>query len=101
MQSENLSCNATNCTHNFSRECKAGAINVGGQGAMSSSGTTCTTFVDRANSSFVNSVNALNTDTGNIRCEAYNCVHNENKGCHAEKVEIDAQNSHCNTFKSE
>lgn len=98
MQDGSLNCNATNCAHNFDRQCKAGAINVGGQGAVSISGTTCTTFVDRAESSFVNSVNALDTDVCNIKCEAHNCVHNENKGCLADNVQIDAQNACCNSF---
>ena len=101
MQGGGLSCNATNCSHNFDRQCKAGAINVGGQSAVQTSDTTCTTFVDRAESSFVNSIDALNTDVYNIKCEAHNCVHNENKGCHADNVQIDAQNAHCNSFKCE
>lgn len=99
MKGENVNCNATNCLYNFSRECKAGSINVDGQSAMSTSGTTCTTFVDKSQSSFVNSVDHSDTYTGNIRCEAYNCVYNKDKDCHAEKVEIDAQNARCNTFK--
>ena len=40
MQNGNLSCNATNCTHNFGCQCKAGAINVGGRSAVEISGTT-------------------------------------------------------------
>ena len=96
-----LNCNATNCVHNLDCECKAGAINISGQSAVSTSGTTCTTFVDKAKSSFVNSVDDLTTGTSNIKCEAHNCVHNENKGCHADNVQIDVQNARCNTFKCE
>ena len=96
-----LNCNATNCVHNLDCECKAGAINISGQSAVSTSGTTCTTFVDKAKSSFVNSVDDLTTETSNIKCEAHNCVHNENKGCHADNVQIDVQNARCNTFKCE
>lgn len=101
MQGGNLNCNATNCTHNFNNECKAGAINVSGRSAVESSETTCTTFIDRANSSFVNSIDALDTEVSNIKCEAYNCVHNQNKGCHADNVQIDVQNARCNTFECE
>ena len=57
-----LNCNATNCVHNLDCECKAGAINISGQSAVSTSGTTCTTFVDKAKSSFVNSVDDLTAD---------------------------------------
>ncbi|MCC3868860.1 DUF1540 domain-containing protein [Terrisporobacter mayombei] len=101
MQSGDLSCNVTNCAHNFGYECKAGAINIGGGGAVENIETTCTTFVDKAKSSFVNSIDALNTDVCNIKCEASNCVHNENKGCHADNVQIDVQNACCNTFECE
>ena len=101
MQNGNLSCNATNCTHNFGCQCKAGAINVGGRNAVEISGTTCTTFVDKATSSFVNSIDALDTKVANIKCEACNCVHNENKGCHADSVQIDMQNACCDTFECE
>ncbi|WP_455537771.1 DUF1540 domain-containing protein [Terrisporobacter sp.] len=101
MQGGDLNCNATNCSHNFDRQCKAGSINVGGQNAMSISGTNCTTFIDRAESSFVNSLDAVDTDVYNIRCEAYKCVHNENKACYADKVQIDAQNACCDSFRCE
>ena len=101
MQGGSLNCNATNCVHNFNYECKAGAINVSGNSAVETSGTTCTTFVDKSKSSFVNSIDTLDTDVYNIKCEAHNCIHNENKGCHADSVQIDAQNARCNTFKYE
>ena len=77
------------------------AINVGGRSAVEISGTTCTTFVDKATSSFVNSIDALDTKVANIKCEACNCVHNENKGCHADSVQIDMQNACCDTFECE
>lgn len=101
MQGGSLNCNVTNCLHNFNCECKAGAINVGGRSAVETSETTCTTFIDKAKSSFVNSIDALDTEVSNIKCEAYNCIHNENKGCHAENVQIDMQNACCNTFECE
>lgn len=101
MQSGSLNCNATNCEHNFNCECKAGAINISGRSAVESVGTTCTTFIDKANSSFVNSIDALDTEVSNIKCEACNCIHNENKGCHADNVQIDVQNARCDTFKCE
>lgn len=100
MQGGSLNCSATNCAHNSNCQCKAGAINVGGRSATSTSGTTCTTFVDKAQSSFVNSVDDLTTETCNIKCEARRCVHNENLGCHASNVQIDIQNAHCDTFET-
>ena len=100
MPGGNLNCSATNCSHNFGNKCKAGAINVNGSGALGAQGTNCATFVDRANSGFVNSINDCSTtETDNIRCEACNCVHNQNKACNASNVQIDFQNAHCDTFK--
>ena len=88
MQGRGLSCNATNCSHNFCYKCKAGAIDVSGGSAS------CRTFEDRAGRSFVNSLNDyFTTETSNIKCEALNCVHNENKGCYADDVQIDFNNA--------
>lgn len=101
MLEENLKCNATNCFYNRDCECGAGAINVSGQSAVSTDDTICTTFVDKSESSFVNSVEGLSTGTYNIKCQACKCVHNENKACLADNVEIDAHNACCNTFKCE
>lgn len=120
MQSGNLKCNATNCAHNQDFECRAGVIHVSGLGAVSIEGTNCTTFVDRndisilnslagdprekesffnsSNHSFVNSSGDSITEPSNIKCEAHNCIYNENKDCHAEKVQIDARNACCDSF---
>ena len=40
MKSGGLSCDATNCKHNFNYQCKAGAINISGQSAVENVGTT-------------------------------------------------------------
>lgn len=120
MQRAKLKCNATHCAHNRDYECKAGAIHVSGLGAASVEGTTCTSFVDRdsssfvnslagnpeekesffnsSNSSFVNSVGDSTTKPCDIKCEAHNCIYNENKDCHAEYVEIGASNAFCESF---
>ena len=56
MQKGNLKCNATDCAYNQNYECKAGRIQVSGRGAVSVEGTSCTTFLDKDNSSLVNSI---------------------------------------------
>lgn len=120
MQRGNLKCNATNCMHNLNYDCKAGAIHVSGLGAVAIEGTSCTSFADRdsssfvnslsgspkekesffnsSNSSFVNNVGDSTTNPCDIKCEAHNCIYNKNKECHAENVEIDADNARCNSF---
>ncbi|MDU2687471.1 MAG: DUF1540 domain-containing protein [Paeniclostridium sordellii] len=98
MQKGNLKCDATNCAHNIDYKCKAGAIHVSGLGAVAIEGTSCTSFVDRDSSSFVNSSGDLTTNSCDIKCEAHNCMYNKNKKCYADNVEIDADNAYCNSF---
>ncbi|MBC5996763.1 DUF1540 domain-containing protein [Romboutsia ilealis] len=120
MQRGNLKCNATDCAHNQDYECKAGSIHVSGLGAVSTEGTTCTSFVDRDsssyvdrmaenseekeqffnsfNSNFVNGVGDSTTQPCDIKCEAHNCIYNDNKECHADCVQIDAYNACCDSF---
>ena len=103
MQKGNLKCNATDCSYNQNYECKAGKIHVSGRGAVSIEGTSCTTFLDKdnsslVNSSFVNNVDNSTTHPSNIKCEAHNCKYNKNKQCYAENVQIDVNNAYCDTF---
>ena len=39
------------------------------------------------------------TTTEKIRCNAGNCIHNENGKCYAEQVQIKAANAACGTFE--
>lgn len=98
MQKRNLKCNATNCAFNQSMECSAGAINIRGAQAVTTDGTTCSSYVDRSSNSFTNGVNYVRTNPNNISCEACNCTYNENKNCTAENVIIDAHKASCDTF---
>ncbi|WP_343347046.1 DUF1540 domain-containing protein [Terrisporobacter petrolearius] len=98
MQNTNLKCNATNCAFNQRMECSAGAINIRGTEAVSTDGTTCSSYVDRNSNSFTNSVNSAKTNTYNISCEACKCAYNDNKNCTADNVSIDANKASCDTF---
>jgi len=98
MQNTNLKCNATNCAFNQRMECSAGAINIRGTEAVTTDGTTCSSYVDRNSNSFTNSVNPAKTNTYNISCEACKCAYNENKNCTADNVSIDANTASCDTF---
>ncbi len=98
MQNGNLKCNATNCAHNESCECRAGAIEVGGREAVTTSETCCSSFVDRVNSGFTNCEDCGCTKTQNIKCEACNCKYNENLCCMADDVRINEKDASCQTF---
>ena len=98
MQNTNLKCNATNCAFNQRMECSAGAINIRGTEAVTTDGTTCSSYVDRNSNSFTNSVNSVRTNTHNISCEACKCKYNKNKNCNAKSVNIGANKASCDTF---
>lgn len=109
METGNLKCNATECAYNQEHKCKAGSIHVSGLGAVSVEGTTCLTFAkalesdngafyNKANGTFVNSSSNSITEPNDIKCEAHNCIYNENKNCHAKSVQIDKINAYCDTF---
>lgn len=46
MKNRTLNCNATNCAHNFNRECRSGVINVSGRSTETTSETAYTIFID-------------------------------------------------------
>lgn len=98
MQNVNLKCNATNCAFNQRMECSAGAINIRGAQAVTTDGTSCSSYVDRSSNSFTNSVSSVRTNTSNISCQACNCTYNENKNCTSDSVIIDAYKASCDTF---
>lgn len=94
----NLNCSATNCTHNNSGACFAGAINVAGNSATSTSNTSCTSFVEGSFGSLTNCSDCNCTKPEHIICQAEKCKYNENKSCIAENVKINAQDASCETF---
>lgn len=100
MSNGNLNCSATNCGHNNCGLCYAGAINVSGSSATTTSNTCCSSFVEQDNGSFTNCANCTCTKTEHIRCEAGNCSHNEGGSCKAGSVQINAQTASCETFIS-
>lgn len=100
MNKGNLNCNVTNCAHNSENKCRVGHIDINGEKALKKIGTTCMTFLDRVDSGMINSVTDYhNTDAGDIRCAAGNCIHNKNKRCYANEVNICMDGGYCDTFK--
>ncbi len=98
---ENLKCNVRNCTFNHNMNCNAGAINIKGADALTTSETTCSSYVDRSANAFTNSVSNIKTTPNNISCEAYHCTYNKNMNCSASNVSIDVNKASCETFKYE
>lgn len=114
-----LSCNATNCVNNMSGICSASTISVLGSNAHSTEETQCETFAEKGlKNSFNNVLNmnvigefkqAFNNDTiemsPRIRCEAINCIHNEEEICVAHNIMVNgrealsSERTECETFK--
>ena len=99
MSNSNLSCSATNCVYNNASSCYAGAISVAGSNASTTPSTACVSFEDRSASSMTNSTEgSTRTRTGGIACQAQNCTHNSSGSCRASSVQINAQDTSCETF---
>ena len=118
---EALSCSATNCVHNVSGLCSANTINVKGSEAHTSNSTMCETFAEKglknalANVANMNVVGEFKQIFNSssiemspaIRCEAQNCLYNEDKICKANNVQIDGRSAltssktSCETFIEE
>ena len=113
-----LSCSANGCVNNVNGLCSANTIHVKGVSAHTSMGTECETFAEK---SFKNAImNMGNMNIGGeirqlvnkngismspqIQCNACNCVHNINKYCNANNVQINgygavtSEGTQCETF---
>lgn len=113
-----LSCGALNCVHNLNGLCAASRIQVSGNTAHASSGTSCETFMEKGIKNAI--INMGNMNIGgeirqiftlnsvemspNIRCEASHCTYNVNKICTASNVFVSgdgantSEGTRCETF---
>lgn len=99
MANTNLNCSANSCAYNNLGKCFAGGINIDGRHASTTSHTFCSSYLDKSNSSFTNCSNESQcVCTSDIKCQACECKHNENKACKANHVHINALNASCETF---
>ena len=114
-----LSCSATTCVNNVTGICSARTINVLGSNAHSSEATQCETFAEKGlKNSLANALNlnivgeikqVFNSDSiemsPSIRCDATNCMHNEEKICVADNILVNvtgalsSKRTQCETFE--
>lgn len=100
MQS-NLNCLANNCAFNKSGNCYASHIKVEGFDASITPETYCDTFRNSSSFNLSNySRETSLTSSQNISCNANNCTYNVNGGCNASYVDINLENTSCETFVS-
>lgn len=95
----NLHCSATDCAFNKTGSCYASQIKVEGFDAVVTPETFCDTYRDKSslNLSNYNGETEL-TSTQNISCTAKNCRYNTFGSCNASHVDINFENSSCETF---
>lgn len=97
----NLHCLATNCAFNKTGSCYASQIKVEGFDASVTPETFCDTFRDKDNFNMTNYHGDESlTNTQNISCTAKNCTYNCYGSCNASHVDINFENSSCETFVS-
>ncbi len=114
-----LICTATNCVNNTAGLCSANTINVLGSNAHSSEATQCETFAEKGlKNSLANVINmnvvgefkqVFNNKSiemsPSIRCNAVNCIHNEDLLCAADNIVVNGMGAitsartECETFK--
>lgn len=94
-----LNCSANNCIYNNSGICYAGNIQIQGDTASTTTGTTCATFNSNKNDLMNCTSNSFTTST-DIDCMAKKCKYNSAGTCTASSVQINYSNANCDTFIS-
>ncbi|EJO5346878.1 DUF1540 domain-containing protein [Clostridium botulinum] len=113
-----LTCSAENCINNLQGRCTANSIEV----ENNHSHTQCKTFAAKGaietmsrfhNTNLTEGFKDIFTQGNNmvpqVNCEVYNCVHNNNRVCTADSIEINGDEERtrnsmetiCSTYKSE
>lgn len=100
----NLGCNVNSCVHNKEKCCCLNSIHVDGTSATKVDDTCCGSYVESSETSPKNSAASPKLSLS-ISCDATNCVHNMDKKCVADHIDIsglcasDACETVCATFK--
>lgn len=101
-----LKCSAVSCVYNKDRLCSKGDILVTGEGAHSSSETSCGSFLERSEGAATNSAaSGCGCHEIQIDCKAHDCAYNEDCNCTADAIQVEggsAQTSRetcCGTFR--
>lgn len=86
-----LGCLVKNCFYNKSSRCCRDGIDVHGRDATITDATYCNSFREKTDSvtAKVAHCDCSPESFLNIKCEAVNCVFNDNAKCHADKITIE------------
>ncbi len=100
-----LRCEVITCLHNKQNYCELNEIEVTGSHAMVSAETSCGSFVERKGNEYQNSMKEA-TPKSDVKCHACECQYNEERKCHAGKIEVSGSSAEksdetkCTTFKN-
>ena len=95
-----LQCTVNSCGNNKEGCCCRPDIKVGGQQAHTSSETCCDSYISKKNS-MTSSIGYSQPNASlDIRCDACNCIYNENHQCYASGISVNsvASGTECSTF---
>ncbi len=100
-----LNCSVRNCASNLDGLCCRDGINVGGVSATNSTGTCCEAFQQEVFGVTNQTMGCCPNPELSIKCEAKECVYNQNLACTASSVSIrgdgasEKSDTCCETFK--
>ena len=86
-----LNCSVKNCYYNESKQCCLDKIQVQGQDASFVEGTFCGEFKEKLDATTAKNCYSDKRPERNlqVRCDAKNCLFNDNDKCHAREIDID------------
>lgn len=85
-----LNCSVSNCYYNESKKCCRDDIQVQGEDATVTDATYCGSFKEKLDSTTAKACHCEKgpEDTLMVKCEAKNCIYNDNAKCHAAEITI-------------
>lgn len=86
-----IDCAVYDCRFNADGRCSSDDIHIGGESAKTTDGTCCETFTESAG--LTGSIETPSNEGTTIKCDAENCLFNDNKKCDLSAIEI--QTCHC------
>ena len=91
-----LKCSVKNCYYNKSSKCCRKNIDIHGQDAIIVDGTYCNDFREKRDivTAMEGQCEERPQKVPDVKCEAVNCIFQDNAKCHAEKITIDGMGAY-------
>ena len=101
-----LKCGVVTCVHNKQNYCELDSIEVLGSSAQTPQQTSCGSFVEKKGDNYSNDAREA-SPTSSIVCHACECKYNEERKCHAGRINVMGSNARqteeteCATFNKQ